>query len=135
MFIKISALLNKFNIPIDDDLKNEISYILNLAKEPGPFTGLMHGDICPDNVFDDTIQNKMHIIDFEWSFMGNVLLDAVGLRMCMPTCWCVKAFPENVIELFEQIYREKLIKYIPAANNDKCCSLGLLDALASCEPG
>lgn len=118
MLTKISDLLENFNIPIDDDLKNEINYVLNLAKEPGPFTALMHGDMCPHNVFDDPVQNKIHIIDFEWSFVGNVLLDAVGLRMCMPTSWCVKAFPEDIIESFERIYRKDLIEYISAASDD-----------------
>jgi hypothetical protein len=36
----------------------------------------------------------------------------------MPTSWCVKAFPQDVIELFEQIYRKDLIKNIPAASDD-----------------
>jgi len=118
MLSKISTLLEKFHIPLGNDLINEINYVLNLAKDPGPFTALMHGDMCPHNVFDDPIQNKIYIIDFEWSFVGNVLLDAVVLRMCMPTSWCVKAFPEDIIESFEQIYKTELIKYIPAANND-----------------
>ncbi len=40
------------------------------------------------------------------------------LRMCMPTFWCVKAFPEDVIESFERIYRKDLKKKIPAASDD-----------------
>ena len=116
--IKISPLLEKFNIPLSADLKNEITLVLNLAKKPGSFTTLTHGDICPDNVFDYPAQNKMYIIDFEFSFIGNALLDAVALRMCMPTCWCAKAFPEEIIESFEQMYREELKKYIPAADDD-----------------
>lgn len=118
MFAKISALLEKFNIQITDNLRNEISQVFNSGKEPSPFTALMHGDMCPHNVFDDPAQNKMRIIDFEWCFYGNVLLDAVGLRMCMPTSWCVKAFPEDIIESYEQIYRKKLIKYSPEASDD-----------------
>jgi len=118
MFTRISAFLEKFNIEITDNLRNEISHVLNMAKDPSPFTALMHGDMCPHNVFDDPVQNKMRIIDFEWSFYGNVLLDAVALRMCMPTSWCVKAFPEDIIESNEQTYREELLKYIPEASDD-----------------
>ncbi len=87
-------------------------------KKPGHFTTLIHGDICPDNVFDDPSNNNMRIIDFEWSFVRNALLDGVYLRMSMPTCWCTKAFPEDVIEKFELTYRKEIAKNIPAAKED-----------------
>ncbi len=116
---KISAILGKFDMSLSSALRQEINDIWKIVKEPGPFTTLIHGDICPDNVFDDPANDQMHIIDFEWSFVGNALLDGVYLRMCMPTCWCSKAFPEDVIGKCELIYRKELIKNIPAAKNDK----------------
>ncbi len=118
MFTNISTMLKKFNIELTTDLKKEIHYVFKLAKDPGPFTVLMHGDICPDNILDDPINNQMHIIDFEWAYTGNALLDAAYLRMSMPTCWCVKAFPKDIVDSFEQIYRKELIKYIPIATDD-----------------
>ena len=38
--------------------------------------------------------------------------------MSMPTCWCAKAIPIDVIESLEIIYREELKLTIPAANDD-----------------
>lgn len=118
MFNNISTMLKKLNIELTTDLNKEIHYVFKLAKDPGPFTALMHGDICPDNILDDPINNQMRIIDFEWAYTGNALLDAAYLRMSMPTCWCVKAFPEDIVDSFEQIYRNELIKYIPIAKDD-----------------
>lgn len=116
---KISKTLEKLGISYDKHLDQEIKYILMQVKQKGIFTTLMHGDICPDNVFDDPINNTMKIIDFEWSYLGNALLDGVYLRMSNPTCWCAKRFPQDIIEPLEDIYRQELIKKIPAAGDDK----------------
>ncbi len=119
MLSKMEPLLEKFDIRWTVDLEKEIAHVFKTCKEPGPFTTLMHGDICPDNVFDDPHTNTMHIIDFEWSFVGNALLDGTYLRMSNPTCWCVKAFPKDVIEPLETLYRQELMKKIPAAADDQ----------------
>ncbi len=37
----------------------------------------------------------------------------------MPTCWCAMAFPEEVIEAMEVVYRQELIKFIPSALDNK----------------
>lgn len=119
MLSKMKALLEKFDIPWTADLQREITQVFKTCTEPGPFTTLMHGDICPDNVFDNPDTNTMHIIDFEWSFVGNALLDGTSLRMSNPTCWCVKAFPKDVIEPLETLYRQELMKKVPAASDDQ----------------
>jgi thiamine kinase-like enzyme len=116
---KIKSLLQKLNIEFTAELKSEIKHVFKLVKDPGPFTALMHGDICPDNLVDDPDNNQMKIIDFEWSYIGSALLDAVYLRMYMPTCWCVMAFPDDIIEEMDLIYRAELSKFIPNAKDDK----------------
>ena len=116
---KIKSFLGKLNIEFSSNLETEINYVFTLVKDSGPFTALMHGDICPDNLVDDLSNNQMQIIDFEWSYVGNALLDAVYLRMYMPTCWCVKAFPEDIIEDMEVVYRKELSQFIPSASDDK----------------
>jgi hypothetical protein len=116
---KIRSLLGKLNIEFSLELEAEMNYVFKLNKEPGPFTALMHGDICPDNLVDDPDKNQIKIIDFEWSYIGNALLDAVYLRMYMPTCWCVMAFPEETIEEMEVVYRKELSKFIPTILDDK----------------
>ncbi len=115
---QIKKLLEKMNIECSQDFETEMHNIFKMVKEPNPFTVLMHGDICPDNIFDSPT-HQMKLIDFEWSYLGNALLDAVYLRMYMPTCWCVMSFPDIVVESCEKIYREELIKYIPDAADDK----------------
>ncbi len=115
---KIAVVLEKLEISFSPDIKREISNIHKLIEKPGPFTTLIHGDICPDNVFDNHSNNYMRIIDFEWSFISNALLDGVYLRMGMPTCWCVKAFPSDIIEKFDLLYRKELEKNIPAARDN-----------------
>lgn len=116
---KVANTLKKLSLSISSALEAEIDDIYRIVNHSRDFSTLRHGDICPDNVFYNHKQNKIHIIDFEWSFVANALLDAVYLRMCMPTCWCVRAFPENIIEDFEPIYRRELIKNIPAAGDDQ----------------
>lgn len=119
MLTKIASVLGRFGISLDSAQKNEINNVFKIVKDAGPFTTLIHGDICPDNVFDDPKNGRMRIIDFEWSFVGNALLDGVYMRMCMPTCWCAKAIPDDVIARCELLYRKELIKNMPAAKNDK----------------
>jgi hypothetical protein len=114
----IEALLNKLQIEYSPDLQNEINQVFATVKECGPFTTLIHGDICPDNVFDDPKNNQMRIFDFEWSFVGNALLDGTYLRMSNPTCWCVKRFPEDIIDPLEAIYRSELAKTMSKALDD-----------------
>lgn len=115
---ELTSILQKINLKLDNDTKSEIREIFSIARKPGHLTALIHGDICPDNVFDDPHENHLRIIDFEWSFIRNALLDAVFLRMSMPTCWCTKALPEDVIETYENLYRNELCKYIEAAKID-----------------
>lgn len=118
MIAKVKPALGKFGIPLTADLQREIEQVHKICKGHNHFTTLVHGDICPDNVFDAPDKDRLHIIDFEWSFLGNALLDGTYLRMSNPTCWCVKALPEDIIEPLETLYRQELIKKIPAAADD-----------------
>lgn len=89
---------------------------MDFAQSSNDFGVLLHGDICPDNVY---YQGKIiRLIDFEFSDFGNALIDGVYLRMCMPSCWCSKAIPETVLYRMEQAYREELKLKVPAAVDD-----------------
>ncbi|WP_419419770.1 phosphotransferase [Legionella sp. D16C41] len=99
------------------DIIQEAKDLIRSLFTPGSFTVLTHGDICPDNVFDHK-DKELQLIDFEWAFVRNALLDGTYLRMSMPTCWCAKAIPIDVIEPLEVIYREQLKRAIPAASDD-----------------
>lgn len=115
---EIVPVLHNLGIILNSDIKKEIKHVLKTIKQPNKFTTLIHGDLCPDNVFDDPEHNKLRIIDFEWSSLSNALLDGVFIRMNMPTCWCAKAFPLDLIDELEILYRTKLAQNIPAAQDD-----------------
>ncbi|CAM3087952.1 N-acetyltransferase GCN5 [Legionella steigerwaltii] len=115
---KLHAINKKLNLPLTTECINESTSLIESLLKPGPFTVLTHGDICPDNVFDHEETRDLQLIDFEWAFVRNALLDGTYLRMSMPTCWCAKAIPEEVITPLEIIYREELKRTIPAASDD-----------------
>ena len=105
-------------LPVTPELMLEAQGLIKATVTRGPFTVLTHGDICPDNVFDHKGHQELQLIDFEWAVVRNALLDGTYLRMSMPTCWCVKAIPHEVIGPLEAIYREKLKRTMPAAADD-----------------
>ncbi|MBP6951637.1 MAG: phosphotransferase [Alphaproteobacteria bacterium] len=118
-FPKLKSVLKTFGISPSESLWAEINMVLKASLEPGPFTTFIHGDNCPDNVFDNPGKNELLLIDFEWGSVRSALLDGTYLRMSMPTCWCSKAIPENLISSLEATYRAELMKKIPAANDDE----------------
>lgn len=98
--------------------REEVEQVLSALFKPGPFTVLIHGDIAPDNVFDHEPPKGLQLIDFELAAVRNALLDGTYLRMCIPTGWCAKALPNDVINDLEKIYRSELAKNIPDAKDD-----------------
>jgi len=116
---KIESVLKHINVSYTKELETEINIVIKAVLKPGPFITFIHGDICPDNVFDDPGENELRLIDFECSFTRSALLDGVYLRMSMPTCWCAKTIPEDLIESLELIYRKELVKHIPQARDDE----------------
>lgn len=111
--------LKSLNMVPSENVLSEINNVFKSNLAPGPFTTLIHGDICPDNVFYNRKNNEMYLIDFEYSVVKNALLDGTYLRMSFPTCWCAKAVPDRLISTLENSYREQLKKTIPAARNDE----------------
>jgi hypothetical protein len=112
--------LEQLGVVYSSRLCQEISSIIESMLNPGPFSTLVHGDICPDNVFALSNMGKkgMRIIDFEWSFIGNALIDGVCLVMNMPTCWCAKSVPIVLRKSLERMYKDELSKKLPAAASD-----------------
>ncbi|MGE3317987.1 MAG: phosphotransferase [Candidatus Berkiella sp.] len=98
------------------------------AMDSSDFKVLLHGDICPDNVF---FQNQdIRLFDFEFGDTGHALIDGVYLRMSMPSCWCAKSTPANIVQQMEAIYRKELQSKIPAANHEDLYHQALLYACA-----
>lgn len=117
--VDVSDMINQFKLLIKDDsieLGREIQDVFEFSKFHGDFHVLLHGDICPDNVYYQG--NKIKLIDFEFGDFGNALIDGVYLRMNMPSCWCSKAVPQPILYQMEAVYREELRKGISAAIDD-----------------
>lgn len=127
---EMKTILSPFKIPLSDELIAEIRQVIRANLETGPFTTYIHGDICPDNVFDDPIKDKLRLIDFEWGRVRNALLDGTYFRMGWPTCWCAKALPNELITHLEALYREQLMTKIPAARDDKAYQNAYTNACA-----
>ena len=78
---KFKALFKTFDIPESEILWEEINAVIKAPLKPGPFTTFIHGDNCPDNVFDDPDKNELHLIDFEWGSVRRALFGRV--RNCV----------------------------------------------------
>ncbi len=127
----VAQVLSRFKDITGDEskeLSEEVQTILELTQSSKDFKVLLHGDICPDNVF---FQDKeIRLFDFEYGDLGHALIDGVYLRMSMPSCWCSKTIPQPILIKMEAIYREELKKHIKAASDDEIYSKALLYACA-----
>jgi len=102
-FLRIAAELG---LPVDG-VAAEIDSLPELMRGPGDaYTGLVHGDACPDNT---QITNGVgRLFDFEFSGWGPVALDAAYLLAPFPSCWCFAALPAAVANLALQAYRDQV---------------------------
>jgi hypothetical protein len=96
----------------------EISMVAGRMSEPGPWLGLAHRDVCPDNVL--FAGGRAQLIDFEFAAPGHILLDAAYWRMGFPTCWCAGRVPDTVIASMDRAYRDVLAPALPMAADDVC---------------
>lgn len=110
------------------ELQDEINDVLAFTLMSNEFNVLLHGDICPDNVYYQG--DEVKLIDFEFGDFGNALIDGTYLRMCMPSSWCSKAVPEKVVHQMESIYRAELQKKVLIAGDDAIYNKHLIYACA-----
>ncbi|WEP00090.1 aminoglycoside phosphotransferase family protein [Streptomyces sp. FXJ1.172] len=78
-----------------DELVNRLTHVSGHA--------LLHGDPCPGN--DMHTSNGVRFIDFEQASLGNGLVELAYLRIGFPTCWCVTAPPQVLLDAAEAAYR------------------------------
>lgn len=95
---------------------DEFDMIRTRLNAPGPWLALVHADGCPDNVLMDG--DQAHLVDFEFSAPGHMLLDAVYWRIGFPSCWCAGTVPEDVADRIEAAYRRELAAIVPEALDD-----------------
>jgi hypothetical protein len=84
--------------------EDELTLIEGRLLAPGPWTSLVHGDPCPDNVVL-TSTGEALLLDFEFSVFGHALFDAGYWWMGFPTCWCAGALPVAVSRRLDAAYR------------------------------
>jgi Phosphotransferase enzyme family len=83
----------------------EIDQLPVILNETG-YRGLVHGDVCPDNV--RFAEGRCRIFDFEHSGWGAVVLDASYLLAPFPSCWCFGRLPASVAAPAMSAYRGRL---------------------------
>ena len=83
----------------------EIDQLSLMLDETG-YHGLVHGDVCPDNV--RFLGGPCRIFDFEHSGWGPVVLDASYLLAPFPSCWCFGRLPDSVAAPAVSAYRGRL---------------------------
>ncbi|MGH3258234.1 MAG: aminoglycoside phosphotransferase family protein [Streptosporangiaceae bacterium] len=79
---------------------------LSLMLDDTGYHGLVHGDICPDNV--RFLDGRCRIFDFEHSGWGTIALDASYLLAPFPSCWCFGRLPASVAAPAMAAYRGRL---------------------------
>lgn len=127
---KLESAIRSLGLPVAESFTVEVKQVLDAMFKPGPFTVLTHGDIAPDNVFDHEGAKGLQLIDFENCALRNALLDGSYLRMSIPSGWCAKTIPGDVLKGLESIYRTELEKTMPAASDDLAYSTAYVHACA-----
>ena len=113
---KVKSLLDSLEVQTESTLFQEIQEIVDAVLTPVPFLAYIHGDPCPDNVFDR--REHLRLIDFEFGRFSHALIDAMYARMIFPTCWCANRIPESIVGQMEDRYRTELIQECPQAQED-----------------
>jgi hypothetical protein len=107
---------------------DELTRLITVLRDPGPFRAYTHGDPCPDNVRCSAARIKL--IDFDVSRFGHALTEGVYGRIHFPTCWCVNRLPEPLIQRMEAGYRAALVPGCPEAADDRLFSHSVVTACA-----
>jgi Ser/Thr protein kinase RdoA (MazF antagonist) len=83
----------------------EIDQLPFLLNDTG-YHGLVHRDVCPDNV--RFLDGRCRIFDFDHSGWGAVALDASYLLAPFPSCWCFGRLPASVAAPAMSAYHGRL---------------------------
>lgn len=122
---KVKAILASLEVLSEPAFLQEMQEIVSAVLNPEPFLAYIHGDPCPDNVFDNIEQ--LRLIDFEFGRYSHALIDATYARMLFPTCWCANRIPQSIVEEMENRYRMELIQGCPQAQENSVWEQALVN--------
>ena len=100
-FLAVAAGLGLGTAGVEDEIKTITNITNGVA-----FSGLVHGDACPDNV--RMLGGECLIFDFESSGWGPVTLDAAYLLAPFPSCWCFGRLPAGAAAAALDAYRARV---------------------------
>jgi phosphotransferase family enzyme len=121
---QVQTSLEGLGVLAEATLLQELTAVATAVVDPGPFLAYIHGDPCPDNVFDTP--DQLRLIDFEFGHFGHALIDATYARMIFPTCWCANRLPRAIVAQMESRYRRELIQGCSEAQEDRVFELALV---------
>ena len=132
----VQTLIEDLGVLPGTGFSQELRELRKAVADPGPFLVYIHGDPCPDNVFDN--DPDLLLIDFEFGYFGHALIDATYARMLFPTCWCANRLPKSMVDKMESRYRTEFVKGCPEAQENgiweqallTICGYWLLNTLA-----
>ncbi|MFB7663233.1 aminoglycoside phosphotransferase family protein [Kitasatospora sp. NPDC056138] len=98
------GLAETLGVPVAPGVRGELDDLVHrLGEAPGH--ALLHGDPCPGN--DLHTGDGVRFIDFEQASLGSGLMELAYLRIGFPTCWCVTAAADPLLDRAERAYREE----------------------------
>jgi hypothetical protein len=132
----VQTLIEELGVLPGTAFLQELREMGKAVVDPGPFLVYIHGDPCPDNVFDN--DPDLRLIDFEFGYFGHALIDATYARMLFPTCWCANRLPQSMVDKMESRHRAEFVKGCPEAKENSIweqalvtiCGYWLLNTLA-----
>ncbi|GAB3416965.1 aminoglycoside phosphotransferase family protein [Flindersiella endophytica] len=69
-------------------------------------------DCCPDNN-QVAADGRVRLFDLEFCHVRHALIDLAYVRTTMPTCWCLRRFPEGLDAELVAHYRDRLLAERP----------------------
>ncbi len=108
----LSIIARSVEIEITPGVESELAELARAMEHPEGFETFIQGDSCPDNCV--YLDGKLHMLDFEFSRFTHALLEGCYVRLPFPSCWCVYAIPERIMQRMETTYRTELAQSCPA---------------------
>ncbi|MEU6011847.1 aminoglycoside phosphotransferase family protein [Streptomyces sp. NPDC047453] len=96
------GLARTLGCTVPSEVRTELDDLLNRLTHTSGHA-LLHGDPCPGN--DMHTSSGVRFIDFEQASLGHGLVELAYLRIGFPTCWCVTAPAQPLLNAAESAYR------------------------------